>query len=158
MTRVLCMFCLALLTACSESIDTTVARCDVLLESAEPVAAAVGTWVQAYGSPLTDKSDTALFLDSTRVEIQSVERINCETCDDCRLEAGCGDCTDCPSCAPICSEECSESIEFTVPEVGVGPHELLFYNAHGSSNTLTFEVLESPEGDPSDADTGTPID
>jgi len=157
MARLMCMFCLALM-ACSESIDTTIARCDVLLESAEPMAGTVGTSVFVYGSPLTDKSDTALFLDSSRVEIQSVERINCDACDECRLDAGCGDCADCPTCAPTCSEECSESIEFTVPAIDVGPHKLLFYNAHGSSNTLSFEVLESSEGDPSDADTATPTD
>ena len=158
------MFCLVLVS-CSESIDPSISRCDVLLETTDPVSAEAGSTVLAYGNPLTDKTDTALFLGSSRADIQSIERQNCEDCDTCKLEMGCSDCSDCPACAPTCNDDCIETILFTVPEVDAGVQELLFYNAHGSSNTLSFEVLESSneettedETEPSNNDTGAPID
>ena len=158
------MFCL-LLVSCSESIEASISRCDVLLDTTDPVSAEPGSTVLAYGNPLTDKADTALFLGPIRADIQSVERQNCESCDACRIDMGCSDCSDCPPCAPTCNDECTETIAFTVPEVDAGVQELLFYNAHGSSNTLSFEVLESSsedtpedETEPSNDDTGSPID
>lgn len=138
------------LLSCSDSIDASIAKCDVVLKSTEPSATSVGETVIAYGGPLTERIDTALFLDSIRVEVVSIERENCEECDECRIEQGCSDCSDCPACGSSCDNDCSESILFAVPDVEPGEHELLFFNAHGSSNTLGIEVIEPSQDDSTD--------
>ena len=149
------------LLSCSDSLDAGIAKCDVVLTTTAPTAAAVGESVVAYGGPLTEKIDTALFLNENRVEVDTIERANCEDCDQCREEQGCSDCSDCPACGPTCDSDCSESIRFTVPDIEPGEHDLLFFNAHGSSNALTFEVIipsdedsTDEESQPSDTDTG----
>ena len=148
------MLLLLTLFACSDETVSDVASCDVVLETLAPESGTVGTRVTLTGTPLTSHFDTALYVGGVRADVSIVTRTGCDACDECRAEQACNACEDCDTCDVECRVECEESLEFTVPEAQPGPQTLLLYNAHGSSNTLSFEVLDGSV-DTGTTDTGT---
>ncbi len=137
------MLLLLTLFACSDETVSDVASCDVVLETLAPESGTIGTSVTLTGTPLTSHFDTALYVGGVRAEVSAVTRSGCNACDECRAEQACNACEDCDACDVECRVECVESLDFTVPDAPTGDQTLLLYNAHGSSNSLSFEVLAS---------------
>ena len=136
---------LTALFACQDDTVADVSSCDILLEQAEPASAEPGETVAVSGSPMTVTWDTALFLGGQRIEVSSVDRLDCDPCDTCREEAACNACEDCDTCDIECRVDCKESLSFVVPELAAGVQHIVVYNAHGSSNVLDFTVLAAPD-------------
>jgi len=143
------------LLSCSDDTVSDVASCDVVLESLEPAAAAPGDSVTLTGAPFTSHFDTALYVGGVRATVAGVTRTDCDTCDTCRAEQACNACEDCDDCDVACRVACVETLDFTVPEAPAGEQHLLLYNAHGSSNTLIFDVTAEPDTGTVPSDSGT---
>jgi hypothetical protein len=154
------------LFACSDETVSDVASCDVVLEIVSPESGTAGTSATLTGSPLTSHFDTALYVGGVRADVSLVTRSSCDACDTCRAEQSCNSCEDCDACDVECRVDCVESLVFTVPDAPQGDHRLLLYNAHGSSNTLLFSVVDSVDtgdtgggagtgGDSGTSDSGT---
>jgi hypothetical protein len=158
---------LTALVACNDDSVADVASCDVVLTSLEPAADRVGSDITLTGSPFTAHYDSALFVGGIRAEVSAVDRTSCDACDQCRVDEACNECEDCDACDVACRVDCVETLSFKVPDAPSGEQILLLYNAHGSSNTLLFTVLETPDtgetlpsdsGEDSGTDSGGPAD
>jgi hypothetical protein len=131
---------------------------------------APGAVVVATGGPYTSVRDTRVAIGGVPAEVVKVERVGCEFCDQCRLDADCAPCGPCfgidlepdeqlscfgdgleePPVPPAC-DSCVESMAFLVPEgAPVGNTAIYAVNANGASGLIPFLVLP---GGPSDTDT-----
>jgi hypothetical protein len=142
-------FFLSLLFSCSTTTTQLAQNCDVFLYELDTEMASVGDTVSALGHPMTSVWDTAVYVGDVRASLIDVTRDGCETCDECREQAGCDACSECASCAEECTDTCVEHVQFVVPEISAGESNVSMYNGHGQSNGLPLHV-----GDPS-VDTGT---
>ena len=136
--------CFALLTASNcETESTDYGRsCSIELQSIAPNEALPGESIQLEASPLTSVQDTALFVRGVQAEILSVDRTDCDACDECIAEQECSPCGDCDACDAICDTECIETAVFLVPELSPGAAAVTLYNLYGQSESVTLNVLE----------------
>ena len=154
------------LISCSSTPVTLAQNCDVRMSSLEPLSVSPGDTVRATGGPMTAVWDTAVYLDTVRAEVVSLERTGCDECDSCKQENSCSECSDCDACDAICIEQCEESIEFIAPEMSVESAKVSFYNGHGQSNAIDLHFgTQTDTGEASDSgeiigpvDTGTSHD
>jgi hypothetical protein len=134
---------LLLATQCETEPVSPSRSCEVVLSSADPAAAEIGDEVVLHASPLTTLQDSVLLVGGTHAEVTAVDRIGCDACDTCILEADCDPCGDCDACDAACDAECSETLRFLVPEREAGEVELTLYNLYGNSDPLPFSVLST---------------
>ena len=134
---------LLLATQCETEPVSPSRSCEVLLVAADPATAEIGDEVVLQASPLTTLQDSHLLVGGTQAEVIAVDRIGCETCDTCIVEADCDPCGDCDACDAICDAECSETLRFLVPEREAGAANLTLYNLYGNSDPLAFSVQET---------------
>jgi hypothetical protein len=153
------------MTACDATTTLIAQRCDISLSALSPDAGAPGTLVTAEVNPVTKSWDTVVHVGGTQAAVSSVARTDCEICDTCRAEEGCGDCDTCGACDDVCRDTCIETVQFSTPDITPGSYATSLVNRHGQSNSLLFTVLAAPDtggsdtappdsGDPP-ADTGT---
>jgi hypothetical protein len=137
---------------CATSTEVLALRCDVYVNDIQPQPAKVGESVQLVGTPFTSGYDSAVYIDGERARVLDVDRSTCVTCDACRAQAGCTECSDCDVCDQICTNTCTETITFEVPDLEAGDHSLQLFNAHGQTEVLDFSVESSgfEESDSSD--------
>lgn len=152
------------ITACGTQTYDFAEDCDVRIVELNPNEAAPGDTVSATSTPVTTVWDTAVYVNSERAEIVDIERMNCEACDECKVEEGCLACDDCDACDALCRTECIEQVNFVVPQISAGPARVSMYNGHGGSNSLGF-VIASPDDtgstdltDTGDVDSGLEVD
>jgi len=137
------LFALCLSATTCESNSTSYGRsCEIVLESTNPASAVPGTEIELLAHPLTTKEDSQVFVGGIAAEILSIDRLDCEECDACRLDADCNACGDCDACDALCAEGCRESLQFILPEKAPGKVEITLYNLYGNSNGLAFTIEE----------------
>ena len=135
------------------------------------VAGAPGDVVVLSGGPQTTHFDTRIEVGGIPAAVLDVVRnSDCETCEECRIEAGCVVCGTClgteiddpttrESCfgdpfddaSPGACGRCEESVSFVVPALAPGPTTVVVINAHGASAPFPFEIVG---GDTGQSDTG----
>ncbi|MED5372389.1 MAG: hypothetical protein VX899_15320 [Myxococcota bacterium] len=144
------------LLACDTSSTTTVYTCRISLESLEPTQALVGESVTLSASPLSELSDSALYMGGQAAEITALERSDCDTCDTCMEDAECDPCIDdCDACSEECST-CVETLSFQVPELAAGQYPIQFFNKYGASDRpLQLSVLAQSDTGDTGEDTGS---
>jgi len=132
--------------------------CELRLEAPSPDQGLPGAEIEVKARPLTTVQDSILFVGGKEANVLSVDRVGCEDCDACILEADCNPCEDCDSCDAICAAECVESLRFQVPDLNAGSVSISLYNLFGSSDSQAFTVLEETEpedtGEEASGDTG----
>lgn len=152
-------FALIFATACGSTAVDEYEVC-VLDVTFEPTSGAPGTEIAVTGTTLTEVRDTRVEVGGVRATVSSVVREGCDTCDECRFDAGCAPCGLCPgldlepdvrtACfgdpladPPIVGDcaACTESMVFVVPEVAPGPTSVVIFNRNGQSEPVAFEVL-----------------
>jgi len=156
-TRVAHLTGLVLLGGCVSTETFVPSPCDVALYEIKPSAAAAGETVTATGRPFTSAYDTAVYVDTERAVVLSLERDRCESCDACLEEEGCTGCDDCDACDPVCSS-CWEAVTFEIPALPGGSSLVRLFNRHGESSTLPLQILgdeDSGRGDSSVEDSAS---
>jgi len=136
---------LCLTASTCETSSTSYGRsCEIVLETTNPASGSPDAEVELVANPLTTKEDSQIFVGGISAEILSVDRVDCETCDSCRLDADCNACGDCDACDALCKDSCSETLRFILPALDPGEVEITLYNLYGNSNGLRF-TIEEPE-------------
>ncbi len=146
------------LWGCDETETAVYGQCSLAFEELSPNPAAAGVTVQARLAPQSDSMDTILHLNGQQLAIDSMDRENCEACDECRTQAQCTPCNDCPSCGGLCESECRETISFELPEIPVGEHLLQVTNVYGQSPLMSIHVEATGPTNPPETDTGSATD
>jgi uncharacterized membrane protein YgcG len=150
------MLLLLALSACDTTVDTDFPSCQVDVMQVEPASGLPGDSIKLTAHPVTTTFDTVLNIGGTTAELVSVDRTDCESCDDCRTTWACLECgADCDPCDNLCATTCDESVVFTVPELAAGSYQIEVFNAHGHSDRVAFEVLGVTDtGDSGNGDSG----
>lgn len=143
--------------SCVERFEERFTRCTLDVEL-DPVAAAPGEVVTAFGGPWTEVPDTRVEVAGLRATVLGIDRSSeCARCADCREDAGCDDCRACEACLDACAD-CVEALTFEVPaEAPAGRTGVTVFNRQGGSRPAPFTVLGNDDTD-TDSDTDTDTD
>jgi hypothetical protein len=135
-----------------------------------------GATVNASGGPYTNVRDTRVLVGGVPAEVVSVSRVDCEVCDQCRLDPDCAPCGPCfgieltvdakddcfgdgladPPIPPAC-DICVETMSFVVPTgAPVGTTAVYVVNANGASGLVPLEVLGGAVDTSDTSDTDAP--
>ena len=149
---------LALVAGCDDSTDSTSGACEVAISSLSPTSASPGAQVIVRGKPMTTVWDSAVYVDLTRAQLESVDRDGCDACDTCRVNNACTTCSDCDACDTLCASECVETATFVVPSGLSGTTAVRLFNVYGQSQPLDLTVvpLDTGASETGMAETGTP--
>lgn len=115
-----------------------------------PSSGAPGAEVRVEGGPFYSARDTRVQLGGVTAEVVAVTRDDCSACDACREELDCLSCGACEGCTDTCAT-CVQSVDFVVPPVNAGRHEVVLFTRHGASSPVLFKVTADP-GAPTDTD------
>jgi hypothetical protein len=130
-----------------------------------PAEGPPGAEIVVTGTPLTELRDTRIQVGGVQATALTLTRTGCDTCDDCRDDAGCAPCGLCAGVGldpgvqdtcfgdpiadppvPSSCDSCVETFTFRVPDLPPGPAPVIVFNATGQSPTLTFVVTAAPPG------------
>ncbi|MEZ4316519.1 MAG: hypothetical protein R3F61_03415 [Myxococcota bacterium] len=124
------MTALLLILGCTPIQTGSYQVCDLTL-SPEPAAAFPGETVVVTGGPLSAAFDLHVTVAGIAADVQSIERTECDACDQCLLD---NDCLACGTCLP-CTQTCSTCVETTtlvVPDAPPGDTRLSMVNVFGT--------------------------
>ena len=139
MTTSLFLFLTCFLFACEDDIVIDTISCNVLLQE-EPTLSSDSSQT-LLASPLSEVWDTQVLIDGNEVEIITLTRSACSSCDICRLEQSCDSCGECTECEAICDPTvCIESLDIQVPTLSTSTVQLQLINRYGYSPLYTLDV------------------
>ena len=142
----LCKTCLptfflsVFLIGCTTSTTSQKTRCSIEVAIEGPLIAGESNSIEAY--PLTDILDTLVLLNDEEVAVKGLNKVECASCEECKISYGCSDCDFCPNCQTSCGE-CMHLLDIDIPADAVDPSILTIYNVYGSSDPLEVEIHES---------------
>ena len=97
--------------------------------------------IQLYATPLSDTWDTYVNIDGSAVEIVSLQRLSCGSCDSCRLEQQCDSCETCSECDALCDASvCFEELTIKTPVLTQSTAKLQIINKYGHSPVYDLSV------------------
>ena len=101
------------------------------------------TEVELYATPLSDTWDTYVSINGEPVEITSLQRLGCGSCDTCRIEQQCDSCEECTECSALCDTSvCFEEMTILTPVLTENTAKLQIINKYGHSPVYDLTITE----------------
>ncbi len=96
-----------------------------------------------YATPLSDIWDTHVSINGESVEITSLQRLGCGSCDTCRIEQQCDSCEECTECDALCDASvCFEEMTILTPVLTEESAQLQIINKYGHSPVYDLAITQ----------------